>query len=156
MLTVSDHTPASEGAPVHAHTGGRRGHPCTTKTRVVDLGDRPTCRPGPQNGPGLSGGKRQVGQRVSGGEDSFARFTDYAAARLKEDAHLWATALHDEVVALGYERSYPAFTRALRLRGLRPACEPCHPATGRPAAVIEHPAGEKALCGIPHKASAPG
>jgi transposase len=101
-------------------------------------------------------GKRQVGQRVSGGGDSFARFTDRAAARLKEDPHLRATALHDEVVALGYERSYPSFTRALRLRGLRPACEPCHPASGRPAAVIEHPAGEKALCGIPHKASAPG
>jgi len=88
-------------------------------------------------------GKRQVGQRAPAGEDVFARFVDYAAARLAEDPHLWATALHDEVVKLGYDRSYPSFTRALRLRGLRPACEPCHPATGRPAAVIEHPAGEE-------------
>ncbi len=31
--------------------------------------------------------------------------------------------LHDEVVKLGYQRSCPAFTRALRLRGPRPACE---------------------------------
>ncbi len=86
-------------------------------------------------------GKRQVGQRAPAGEDAFAKFVDYCAARLKDDPHLWATALFDEVVKLGYDRSYPSFTRALRLRGLRPACEPCHPATGRPAAVIEHPAG---------------
>jgi transposase len=75
-------------------------------------------------------GKQQVGQRVSAGVDSFARFADYATARLLEDPHLWATALHDEVVKLGYERSYPAFTRALRLQGLRPTCEPCHPTPG--------------------------
>lgn len=71
------------------------------------------------------------------------RIVDYAAARLAEDPHLWATALFDEVRRLGYDRSYPSFTRALRLRGLRPACEPCHPAKGRPVAVIEHPAGEE-------------
>ena len=55
-------------------------------------------------------GKRQVGQRAPTGEDTFARFVDYAAARLAEDPHLWATALHDEVVKLGYDRSYPSFT----------------------------------------------
>jgi len=95
-----------------------------------------------RSGP-ISRGKRQVDQRAPAGEDAFARFVDYAAARLTEDPHLWATALFDEVGKLGYDRSYPSFTRALRLRGLRPACEPCHPATGRPAAVIEHPAGEE-------------
>ncbi len=88
-------------------------------------------------------GKRQVGQRAPAGEDVFARFVDYAAARLVEDPHLWATALHDEVVKLGYDRSYPSFTRALRMRRLRPACEPCHPVNGRPSAVIEHPPGEE-------------
>jgi hypothetical protein len=51
--------------------------------------------------------------------------------------------LFDEVGKLGYERSYPSFTRALRLRDLRPLCEACHPAKGRPAAVIEHPAGDE-------------
>src|SRR5664279_4562995 len=40
-------------------------------------------------------------------------------------------------------RSYPSFTRALRLRGVRPVCEPCHPAKGRPVAIIDHPAGEE-------------
>ena len=33
-------------------------------------------------------GKRQVGQRAPAGEDAFARFVDYAAARLAEDPHL--------------------------------------------------------------------
>ena len=54
---------------------------------------------------------------------------------------MWATALFDEVTALGYAGGYSSFTRALRARGLRPACEPCRPAKDRPVAVIEHPAG---------------
>ena len=44
---------------------------------------------------------------------------------------------------LGYDRSYPPFTRELRVRGLRPVCEPCQPAEGRPVAVIDHPPGRK-------------
>jgi hypothetical protein len=43
----------------------------------------------------------------------------------------------------GFDRSYPTFTRLVRLRALRPACERCHPAKGRPVAVIPHPAGEE-------------
>ncbi|WP_353649459.1 IS21 family transposase [Nakamurella sp. A5-74] len=88
-------------------------------------------------------GERTVGVRAPAGEDAFAPFVDYCTARLLEDPHLWAVALHDEVRALGYERSYPSFTRVLRQRGLRPPCEPCLPAKGRPVAVIEHPAGEE-------------
>ena len=38
---------------------------------------------------------------------SFAPFATYCQARLDEDPHLWATALFDEVTALGYDRSYP-------------------------------------------------
>ncbi len=34
-------------------------------------------------------------------------------------------------------------TRAVRAGGLRPACEPCAPAKGRPVAVIEHPPGQE-------------
>jgi hypothetical protein len=101
-------------------------------------------------------GTRQVGVRAPAGEDTFAAYAAYCAARLVEDPHLWATALFDEVTDLGYDRSYPSFTRALRLRGVRPVCEPCHPAKGRPVAIIDHPAGEDALCGIPHKPSAAG
>ena len=51
--------------------------------------------------------------------------------------------LFDEVIGLGFDRSYPTFTRQLRARGLRPHCEPCHPAKGRPVAVIEHPLGDE-------------
>src|SRR6478735_7888305 len=77
---------------------------------------------------------RQVGVRAPAREDAFARYLVYCTARLREDPHLWATALFDEVTALGYDRSYPSFTRALRLRGVRPVCEPCHPTKGRPVA----------------------
>lgn len=71
----------------------------------------------------------------------FEPFAAYCAARLAEDPHLWAAALFDAVVELGMTLSYPSFTRGLRTRGLRPACEPCRPAKGRPVAIIDHPAG---------------
>jgi transposase len=35
------------------------------------------------------------------------------------------------------------FTRQLRVRSLRPHCERCHAAKGRPVAIIDHPAGEE-------------
>ena len=88
-------------------------------------------------------GDREPGVRARPADDPFGPFAAYCAARLTEDPHLWATTLFDEVTALGYDRSYPTFTRQLRARGLRPHCEPCHPATGRPVAVIEHPPGDE-------------
>ena len=45
--------------------------------------------------------------------------------------------------ALGYDRSYPTFTRKLRQRRLRPHCETCSGVKGRATVVIEHPAGEE-------------
>ncbi len=65
------------------------------------------------------------------------------AQRLRDDPHVWATALYDEVRALGYERSYQRFTHALRTRGLRPHCEPCAGVRGRPTIEIAHPPGEE-------------
>jgi transposase len=56
---------------------------------------------------------------------------------------VWATVLFDEVVALGFERSYPSFTRGLRTHRLRPHCEPCSSSIGRDHTVIEHPPGEE-------------
>src|SRR6266545_5568808 len=54
-LAVCDHWPAVEGDPLSlAHMGRRRGSTCTTQEGLVDLGDRPTHRAGPQDGPGLS------------------------------------------------------------------------------------------------------
>ena len=88
-------------------------------------------------------GARTAGQRASTAPDPFEPFVVYCRERLAEDPHLWASALFDEVVALGFDRSYPTFTRALRNRRLRPACEPCRPAKDRPVAVIAHPPGEE-------------
>ncbi len=51
--------------------------------------------------------------------------------------------MFDELLELGFEQSYPTMTRQIRARGLRPACEPCRPATGRAVAVIDHPPGEE-------------
>ncbi len=86
-------------------------------------------------------GRRAAGRRVPAGQDGFVPFVDYVAARLGEDPHLWASTLFDELAELGFTGSYPTLTRQLRGRRLRPACEPCSPAKGRPVAVIEHPAG---------------
>ena len=61
----------------------------------------------------------------------------------REDPHVWATVPFEEVVALGFDRSYPIFTRQLRQRALRPPCEACAAGRGRAVAVIEHPAGEE-------------
>ena len=87
--------------------------------------------------------ERVAGERKPAGPDPFESFVDYVRARLTEDPHLWAVTLFDEVVELGYDRSYQTFTRQIRDRGLRPHCEPCAGTKGRASAVIEHPPGEE-------------
>ena len=42
-----------EGAPLHAHTGGRRGRTRPAAEGLVDLGDRPPPGEGPKNDPGV-------------------------------------------------------------------------------------------------------
>jgi hypothetical protein len=71
------------------------------------------------------------------------RFVGYVTERLREDPHLWATTLFDELVGLGFDQSYQTFTRQVRVRGLRPHCERCSAAKGRPVAVIDHPPGDE-------------
>ena len=88
-------------------------------------------------------GERVVGVRRSSVPDPLAPFTVYLAARFGDDPHVWASALFDEVVALGYGGSYPSFTRQVRLAGLRPHCEPCAGVKGRETIEIDHPAGEE-------------
>lgn len=53
------------------------------------------------------------------------------AQRFEGDPHVWATTLFDELVGLGFDRSYQTFTRKLRDRELRPHCEPCASSNGR-------------------------
>jgi transposase len=120
---------------VDAHALHRRGWSISAIARHLGH-DRKTIRAY------LHGG-RVAGQRQRSEPDPFEAFVDYCRERLAEDPHLWATALFDELGELGYDRSYPTFTRHLRARGLRPACEPCRPTKDRPVAVIEHPPGEE-------------
>jgi transposase len=83
------------------------------------------------------------GVRKPGGEDAFAPFVDYVSARLREDPHLWARTLCDELEGLGFVLSYPSLTRNIRARGLRPVCEACRSATDRPNAIIPHEPGDE-------------
>jgi len=120
---------------IDAHALRKRGWTISAIARHLDR-DRKTVR-------AYLSGDRTPGVRSSTTLDWFAPFAVYLAARFAEDPHVWATTLFDEITDLGFDRSYPTFTRLVRTRALRPACEPCHPAKGRPVAVIDHPAGEE-------------
>ena len=80
---------------------------------------------------------RQAGVRQRTVADHFEPFADYVRQRLTDDPHLWASTLYDELLGLGYDRSYPSMTRAIRAQGLRPACEACRPTKDRAVAVID-------------------
>lgn len=86
-------------------------------------------------------GDRVAGVRRSSAPDPLDRFAAYVKARFVDDPHLWASALFDEVVALGYAQSYPSFVRQVRAAGLRPHCEACSGVKGRETVEIDHPPG---------------
>lgn len=88
-------------------------------------------------------GERQAGQRKPAASDWFAPFIEYLAIRLREDPHVWASALYDEVKPIGFPKSYVTFARQLRLRGLRPHCEACAGVKGRPTIEIPHLPGDE-------------
>ncbi len=121
---------------VEAFALRKRGWTIAAIARHLDR-DRKTVR-------GYLNGNRQPGQRGSSVPDPFAPYGEYVQARLQEDPHVWATALYDEVRRLGFERSYPRFTAALRRGQLRPHCEACAGVKGRPTIEIPHPLGEEA------------
>src|SRR5579859_151297 len=87
--------------------------------------------------------QRQPGQRQRWQPDVFEPYAEYVRIRLGDDPHVWATVLYDEVVDLGYERSYQRFTHELRRRGLRPVCPDCVSARSRVTIEIEHEPGEE-------------
>lgn len=120
---------------VDAHALSRQGWTISAIARHLGR-DRKTIR-------NYLSGERTAGQRTPAEPDPFAPFVDYVQARLFEDRHLWAITLFDELQTLGFDRSYPTLTRQIRARGLRPPCEACAPAKGRPVAIIDHPAGEE-------------
>jgi len=88
-------------------------------------------------------GTRVPGERRRAELDPFETFVPYVRERLREDPHVWASALYDEVVALGFTLSYQSFTRGVRARQLRPHCEACAGVKGRATIEIEHPRGEE-------------
>jgi transposase len=88
-------------------------------------------------------GDRVPGVRRPSKPDPLDEYRAYVAARFVDDPHLWASALFDEVVALGYRSSYVSFARQVRLAGLRPHCEACAGVRGRETIEIDHPRGEE-------------
>ncbi len=113
----------------------KRGWSISAIARHLDR-DRKTVR-------SYLNGERVAGVRRSSAPDPLAPFAAYVSARFVDDPHLWASALFDEVVALGYSQSYPSFVRQVRLAGLRPHCEACSGVKGRETVEIDHPAGEE-------------
>ncbi len=65
-------------------------------------------------------GEWEAGVRKRSGPDRLGPFVAYLGARFADNAHIWATALYDEVVGLGYQGSYPSFVRQLRQAEWRP------------------------------------
>ncbi|MGH3524862.1 MAG: Mu transposase domain-containing protein, partial [Mycobacterium sp.] len=88
-------------------------------------------------------GEREPGERSPARPEAMAEFLDYCRQRLVDDPHLWLTTLFDEVVALGFGGSYPAFTAALRRHELRPRCAACAANRNKDRSVIDHPAGQE-------------
>jgi transposase len=125
----------STGEDVEAHALRKRGWSISAIARHLGH-DRKTVRD-------YLEGKRQPGVRRRPGPDPLERFWPYLRARFVDDPHVWASALFDEVVPLGYDRSYPSFVRQLRQAGLRPHCEACGGVRGRDTIEIDHPAGEE-------------
>jgi transposase len=125
----------TQGEDVEAHALKERGWSISAIARHLER-DRKTVR-------SYLNGDRLPGVRVTAVGDPLADFEVYIRARFVDDPHLWATSLFDEVVALGYARSYPSFVRQVRQRGLRPHCEACAGVKGRDTIEIDHPPGEE-------------
>lgn len=125
----------TRGEDVEVHALHQRGWSISAIARHLGR-DRKTVR-------AYVRGERRPGARRRSAPDAIEPFIPYLRARFEDDAHLWLTALYDEVVALGYPRSYPTFVREVRAHGLRPHCEPCQGVRGRLTIDIDHPPGEE-------------
>jgi transposase len=85
-----------------------------------------------------------AGQNRRPAASCLERYRDYIAARFEDDAHIEATVLFRELVAAGFDRSYPTLVRELRRLELRPVCLVCEHRRGEQVTVeIEHPPGEE-------------
>ncbi len=125
----------SVGEDVEASALFNRGWSISAIARHLDR-DRKTVR-------SYLSGERTPGVRRAANPDPLDEYRAYVAARFVDDPHLWASALFDEVVPLGYPSSYVSFARQIRLAGLRPHCEACSGVKGRETIEIDQPAGEE-------------
>jgi len=125
----------THGEDVEAHALQERGWTISAIARHLGR-DRKTIR-------AYLDGERTPGVRARSTPDPIEPFTKYLTARFADDPHVWASALYDEVVRLGYPLSYPSFVRQLRAARLRPHCEACAGVKGRDSIEIDHPAGEE-------------
>ncbi len=125
----------TQGEDVEVQALAGRGWSISAIARHLER-DRKTVR-------GYLRGERTAGVRRRSAPDPLEPFVPYLAARFVDDPHLWLTALYDELVPLGFARSYPSFVRGVRAHGLRPHCERCTGVKGRPTIEIEHPPGDE-------------
>ena len=123
------------GEDVEAHALRKRGWSYSAIARHLGC-DRRTVK-------AYLEGARTPGERRQSTPDPIEAYRHYLELRLSDDPHVWASTLYDEVVACGYDRSYPSFVRQLRGAKLRPHCEPCAGVSGRQTIEIPHPAGEE-------------
>lgn len=138
MLTQEEH--------LEVHALRKRGWSYSAIARHLDI-SRNTVKAYLRDG-------RQPGERRRPIEDPFERYQEYVAERLREDPHVWGTALYDEARRLGYDQSYITFARQVRQRDLRPRCEACVSRRGHaPTIEIRHEPGEEILWGTPHRIS---
>ncbi len=100
MLTQEDH--------VEIHALRKRGWTISEIARHTGR-DRKTIRT-------YLAGVREPGERAAVEPDPFDEIEPYVRQRLVDDHGVWATTLFDEVQRLGYDRSYPTFTRKLQQR----------------------------------------
>ena len=67
----------------------------------------------------------------------------YLEARFVDDPHVRASVLFGELVALGFDRSYPTLVREIRDLGLRPVCDCCKAGGVKVTVGLDHEPGEE-------------
>jgi transposase len=67
----------------------------------------------------------------------------YLEARFADDAHVFASVLFEELVPLGFDRSYPTLVREIRELGLRPVCSCCQAGAVKLTVGLDHEPGEE-------------
>jgi transposase len=67
----------------------------------------------------------------------------YLEARFADDAHVFGSVLFNELVSLGFDRSYPTLVREIRALGLRPECDCCQTGAVKLTVGLDHDPGDE-------------